>query len=370
MRGYINQPNPITMNPLLEVRALGQQLWLDNLSRSLLNDGHLARFIAEDGVCGVTTNPSIFHKAIADGRYYEDDLARLLAQALDAEARYEALVIPDVQRACDLLLPIHRDSGRDAGYVSLEVSPALAHDAEATIAAGLRLKAAVDRENLLIKVPATEAGLVAIEGLIAQGVSVNVTLMFSLAHVDAVASAYVAGLERLRQAGGDPASVMSVASLFLSRVDTAVDKRLEEIGGDALQLRGKSAVAMAKLAYRRYLERFHHAGFTPLRSAGARPQFMLWASTGTKNPAYHDLLYVEPLIGPETVNTLPDATLAALRDHGHAAPTIEAEIKAAEDQFKALANLGVDMDGIGQQLQAEGLKQFEQAFAALLELTA
>ncbi len=357
-------------NPLLEVRALGQQIWLDNLSRSLLNDGHLTRLIAEDGVCGVTTNPSIFHKAIAGGRYYEDDLARLLTQALDAEARYEALVIPDVQRACDLLLPTHRDSDREVGYVSLEVSPALAHDAEATIVAGLRLKAAVDRENLLIKVPATAAGLVAIEGLTAKGVSVNVTLMFSLAHVDAVASAYVAGLERLQQAGGNPASVMSVASLFLSRVDTAVDKRLEDMGGDTLRLRGKSAVAMAKLAYRRYLERFHGSGFTSLRSVGAWPQFMLWASTGTKNPAYHDLLYVEPLIGPETVNTLPDATLAALRDHGHAAPTIEDDIEAAEAQFKALADLGIDLDSVGQQLQTDGLKQFEQAFSALLELTA
>lgn len=358
------------MNPLLEVRALGQQIWLDNLSRSLLNDGHLARFIAEDGVCGVTTNPSIFHKAIADGRYYEDDLARLLAEPLEAEARYEALVIPDVQRACDLLAATHRASDGNAGYVSLEVSPALAHDAEATVAAGLRLKSAVDRDNLLIKVPATEAGLTAIEGLIARGVSVNVTLMFSLEHVDAVASAYVAGLERLRQAGGNPASVRSVASLFLSRVDTAVDKRLDEIGGEALQLRGNTAVAMAKLAYRHYLERFHGSVFAPLRASGARPQFMLWASTGTKNAAYSDLLYVEPLIGPETVNTLPDATLAALRDHGHAASTIEEDIEAAEAQFKALAGLNIDMDLVGRQLQEEGLKQFEQAFSALLELTA
>lgn len=358
------------MNPLLEVRALGQQIWLDNLSRSLLNDGHLAHFIAEDGVCGVTTNPSIFHKAIADGRYYEADLARLRNEPLDAEARYEALVIPDVRRACDLLLATHRDSNGDAGYVSLEVSPTLAHDAEATIAAGIRLKHAVARDNLLIKVPATMAGLAAIEGLIGQGVSVNVTLMFSLAHVDAVAAAYFAGLERLRDSGGDPATVMSVASLFLSRVDTAVDKRLEEIGGNALQLRGKSAVAMAKLAYRHYLERFHGAGFTPLRTHGARPQFMLWASTGAKNPAYSDLLYVEPLIGPETVNTLPDGTLVALRDHGHAAATIEDDIEAAEAQFKALSALGIDMDELGLQLQNDGLKQFEQAFAALLELTA
>lgn len=358
------------MNPLLAVRALGQQLWLDNLSRSLLNDGHLARFIAADGLCGVTTNPSIFHKAIADGRYYEDDLARLLAAPMGAEARYEALVIPDVQRACDLLLPTHSASGGSAGYVSLEVSPSLAHDADATVAAGLRLKAAVSRDNLLIKVPATSAGLDAITRLIAHGISVNVTLMFSLAHVDAVASAYLAGLEKLIQTGGNPATVMSVASLFLSRVDTAVDKRLEEIGGAALQLRGKSAVAMAKLAYQRYLERFTQGAFSALRGRGARPQFMLWASTGTKNPAYSDLLYVEPLIGAETVNTLPDGTLAALRDHGHAATTIETDIESAQAQFGALAALDIDMNRLGESLQSDGLAQFEQAFSALLELTA
>ncbi len=358
------------MNPLLQVRQHGQQIWLDNLSRTLLRDGHLARFIAEDGVAGVTTNPAIFHKAIAGGRYYEEDLAALKRQSLGAEARYEALVIPDVQAACDLLAPLHHDSGGGAGYVSLEVSPTLAHDADGTVAAGRRLKAAVDRPNLLIKVPATRAGLDAIERLIGEGVSVNVTLMFSLAHVDAVAEAYLRGLSRLQAAGGDVSTVMSVASLFLSRVDTLVDKRLEELGGDALALRGLSAVALARLAYQRYLERFHGEAFTALRTAGARPQFMLWASTGTKNPAYSDLLYVEPLIGPETVNTLPDATLDALRDHGRPENALLRDEDGALAQFEALAARGVDMKAIGEQLQQEGLAQFEQAFAALLELTA
>ncbi len=358
------------MNPLLQVRQHGQQIWLDNLSRTLLNDGHLARFVADDGIAGVTTNPAIFHKAIAGGRYYEGDLAALKQRPLSAEARYEALVIPDVQRACDLLAPLHRDSAGEAGYVSLEVSPALAHDAEGTVAAGLRLKAAVDRANLLIKVPATAAGLVAIERLIGAGVSVNVTLMFSLAHVDAVAAAYVRGLEQRRGAGGDLASLMSVASLFLSRVDTLVDKQLEEIGGDALQLRGRTAVATAKLAYRRYRERFHGAAFAGLRAAGGRPQYMLWASTGTKNPAYSDLLYVEPLIGAETVNTVPDATLDALRDHGRIASTLDTELAAADAQYATLEALGIDLDAVGERLQQEGLAQFEQAFAALLELTA
>jgi transaldolase len=358
------------MNPLLQVRQLGQQIWLDNLSRTLLNDGHLARFVADDGVAGVTTNPAIFHKAIAGGRYYEDDLAALKRQPLSAEARYEALVIPDVQRACALLAPLHRESGGNAGYVSLEVSPALAHDAEGTVAAGLRLKAAVDRPNLLIKVPATAAGLIAIERLVGAGVSVNVTLMFSLAHVDAVAAAYMRGLEQLRASGGNVGAMMSVASLFLSRIDTLVDKQLDEIGGDALALRGKSAVATAKLAYRRYLERFHGPAFAALRAAGARPQFMLWASTGTKNPAYSDLLYVEPLIGAETVNTLPDATLAALRDHGRVSRTLDNDVAAADGQYAALATVGVNLDEVGDRLQQEGLAQFEQAFAALLELTA
>ena len=358
------------MNPLLQVRQLGQQIWLDNLSRTLLNDGHLARFIAEDGVAGVTTNPAIFHKAISGGRYYEDDLAALKQRDMTAEARYEALVIPDVRRACDLLAPLHRDSGGNAGYVSLEVSPALAHDADGTVAAGLRLKAAVDRPNLLIKVPATTAGLDAIERLIGAGVSVNVTLMFSLAHCEAVAEAYLRGLHRLQAAGGEVAQVMSVASLFLSRVDTLVDKLLEERGGDLLALRGRTAVAMARLAYEAYQERFHGAGFEALAAAGARPQYMLWASTGTKNPAYSDLLYVEPLIGAETVNTLPDATLDALRDHGQVAATLEEDVEQAAQHFVALAAAGIDMVEVGERLQREGLAQFEQAFAGLLELTA
>ncbi|KON80164.1 transaldolase [Azoarcus sp. PA01] len=359
------------MNPLLRVRAEGQQVWLDNLSRTLLNKGHLARLVAADGLAGVTTNPAIFHKAIAGGHYYEEDLARLKGETIDAETRYERLVIPDVQRACDLLRPVFDDSCGNAGYVSLEVSPALAHDAARTVAAGLRLKHAVGRDNVLIKVPATAAGLEAIEQLTGRGVSVNVTLMFSLAHVDAVAEAYLRGLAAWQQAGGDVGRVMSVASLFLSRVDTLLDRQLDEIGSDAaLALRGKSAVAMAKLAYRRYRERFHGAAFATLRNAGARPQFMLWASTGTKNPAYSDLLYVEPLIGPETVNTLPDATLAALRDHGTVARTLDRDVEAAEVQLAALERLGIDMTAVGKRLQDEGLRQFEEAFAELLELTA
>jgi transaldolase len=359
-----------TMNPLLQVRAQGQQIWLDNLSRTLLNEGQLARMIAEDGVAGVTTNPSIFHKAIAGGRYYEDDLANLKQVTQNAESRYEQLVIPDVQRACDLLRDTYIASKGSAGYVSLEVSPALAHDTEGTVAAGLRLNAAVSRDNLLIKVPATPAGIAAIEALIGHGVSVNVTLMFSLAHVDAVGSAYLRGLSHLQASGGDVGRVMSVASLFLSRVDTLIDKELEELGGDALTLRGKTAVAVAKAAYQEYKTRFNSSSFIHLRALGARPQYMLWASTGTKNPAYSDLLYVEPLIGPETVNTLPDITLAALLDHGKVASTLDQNIDTARSQLAAVAAAGIDLNKAGERLQVEGLKQFEDAFTQLLTLTA
>ncbi len=358
------------MNPLLQVSQHGQQIWLDNLSRTLLRDGHLARFIAEDGVAGVTTNPAIFHKAIAGGRYYEDELAALKKTPLSAEARYEALVIPDVQQACDLLLPQYRQSGGRTGYVSLEVSPALAHDAAGTLAAGLRLKAAVDRPNVLIKVPATGAGIDAIAQLIEAGVSVNVTLIFSLAQADAVAQAYLHGLERRHAAGGDVRPIMSVASLFLSRLDTLIDTQLEELGGEALSLRGKSAVAIAKLAYQRYCERFHGEEFATLRDLGARPQFLLWASTGTKNPAYSDLLYVEALIGTETINTLPDGTLDALRDHGRVEASLAADVDKAAAQYAALERHGIDLERVGERLQHEGLQQFEQAFAALLQLTA
>ncbi|MDR0716664.1 MAG: transaldolase [Azoarcus sp.] len=358
------------MNPLLQIRALGQQVWLDSLSRSLLNDGHLARFIAGDGVAGITTNPAIFQKAIADGRYYGDDLALLRREPLTAEGRYERLAIADVRRACDLLYPLYEQSRGEAGYVSLEVSPALAHDAEGTAAAGRRLHAETGRANLLIKVPATAAGLVAVEHLIGAGINVNVTLLFSLAHADAAADAYLRGLERLRAAGGDPGRAMSVASLFLSRVDTLVDARLEARGGAAAALRGQAATAMARRAYQRYLDRFHGPAFASLRAAGARPQYLLWASTGAKNPAYSDLLYVEPLIGPETITTLPEATLAALRDHGRVENTLAAAPDAANATLAALAGHGIDMDEIGEVLQADGLRQFDQAFAKVLELTA
>lgn len=359
------------MNPLLELKALGQRVWLDNLSRTLLNEGGLKRLVQEDGLAGVTSNPTIFLKAISESPYYREDLARLRRDPdLTPEQRYERLAVPDIQAACDLLRPVYEESAGEDGYVSLEVSPALAYDSSQTIAAAKRLRAAVDRDNLLVKVPGTRAGLVAIEELIAAGVSVNVTLLFSLAHVREVAQAYLRGIRRWIDGGGDARRVKSVASLFLSRVDTLVDRRLEALGAEALALRGKSGVALAKLAYQEYKQLFKAGEFTPLARQGARPQFLLWASTGTKNPAYSDVLYVEPLIGPETINTLPDATLAAFRDHGRAAPTLEQDVDGARRQFEALARLGIDMSEVGETLQKEGVKLFEQSFDQLLALMA
>jgi transaldolase len=358
------------MNSLQQIKQIGQSIWLDNLSRTLIQEGGLQRLIEEDGVSGVTSNPAIFFNAISKSPYYRDDVARLKAAKTPAEPLYETLVIPDIQAACDLLHAEYQRTGGRDGYVSLEVSPALAHDAAGTIAAGLRLKAAVQRKNLLIKVPATPAGLNAIEAVIAQGCSVNVTLMFSLTHVNAVAQAYIRGLQRLVDGGGDPRPVKSVASLFLSRVDTLVDKQLDSIGGDALPLRGKAGVALAKLAYRDYQKTFKSEAFAKLAARGAQPQFMLWASTGTKNPAYSDVMYVESLIGAETINTVPDATLAAFRDHGQAVASLDNGMTDAQTHFDALAKAGIDMHQAGETLQIEGVKLFEQAFDQLLQLLA
>ncbi len=359
------------MNNILELHALGQRVWLDNLSRTLLREGTLQKLIADDGVAGVTSNPSIFFKAISDSPYYREEAAALRRDAaLTPEQRYERLAIADIQAACDLLRPLFDQTRGEDGYVSLEVSPTLAHDAPGTLAAARRLKAAVRRDNLLIKVPATPAGVAAIETLIGEGCSINVTLMFSLMHARNVACAYIRGLEKWMANGGEARRVKSVASLFLSRVDTLVDQRLEALGGEALALRGKTAVALARLAYQEYKTIFKGAQFAPLAARGARPQFMLWASTGTKNPAYSDVLYVESLIGPETINTLPDATLAAFRDHGRASATLETEIEAARQQFAALARLGIDMDGVGEELQVEGVTLFSDSFEQLLKLVA
>lgn len=359
------------MSSISEIKQFGQRIWLDNLSRTLLNEGALKQLIEQDGIAGVTSNPSIFYKAVGDSPYYREDLARVKAGTSTPEQRYEALVIPDIQAACDLLRPVFDASGGDDGYVSLEASPRLAYDEERTVAEAKRLAALVGRDNVLIKVPATPEGVRAFERLIGQGVNVNVTLMFSLQHYEAIAQAYIRGARQWLKSGGNPRHLKAVASLFLSRVDTLVDKTLEGIGSEAaLALRGKAAVAMAKLAYRRYLEIFHGEAFADLAAAGVRPQHPLWASTGTKNPQYSDVMYVEPLIGPETVNTMPDATLAAFRDHGRVAATLEQGAGDAGAHYRALEQTGIDMRAVGEQLQVEGVKLFDDAFTKLLGLVA
>ena len=356
------------MNTTQHVASLGQSLWLDNLSRSLIRDGTLAKMIAEDRVSGVTSNPSIFQSALASSPYYADDLARLKASEPDVERRYEALVIPDIQAACDLLLPTHEATGGNDGYVSLEVAPRWAYDTAHTVEEARRLSAAVNRRNLLIKVPGTPEGLGAFEALTTLGINVNVTLLFSVAQTQAVFEAYIRGLGTRAATGADVRRSKAVASLFLSRVDTRVDEQLTAIGTqEALSLRGKAAVALAKLAYQRYLKTFHGEAFAALAQQGATPQYLLWASTSVKNPDYRDLLYVEPLIGAETINTLPDKTLDALRDHGQPALRVEEGVAEAAAQLAELARLGIDMDAVGNTLQDEGVKLFDAAYQKLLQ---
>jgi transaldolase len=352
------------MNRLQAIRPFGQRIWLDNLSRELLFSGELARLINQDGIAGVTSNPTIFHKAISSDSRYRDDLTALKARGMGAEKTYEELVIPDVRTACDMMLPVYQQSERDDGYVSLEVSPLLANDAEGTLRSARDLWQSVGRPNLMIKIPATPAGIEAFTVLIREGINVNITLLFSLAQVEAVWDGYIDAL-RARQADGNALGhVKAVASFFLSRIDSLLDPQLPEA------LRGKVAIALSKVAYERYLERFHGEEFAALARAGARPQYLLWASTGTKNPAYSDVLYVESLIGAETINTVPDATMAKFRDHGHAAATLRTETEAAGTVLADVAAAGIDLAAVGEKLQQDGLELFVKSFDALLELTA
>lgn len=359
------------MNPGQELNRLGQSIWLDNLSRDLILDGGLRRYIDEFGITGITSNPSIFFKAFSDSPRYRDDLEKLRLATADAEARYESLVIPDIQMACDLMLPIYERSEREDGYVSLEVSPRMAHDSVLSIETAQRLVKQVNRPNLLIKIPGTPAGVETFEQLTAHGVNVNVTLLFSLHQTVEIFNAYMRGLRTLHQNGGDVSRSKAVASLFLSRVDTLVDKQLSAQGSDeARSLQGHAAIAMARLAYQRYRELFHGAPFADLAALGAKAQYLLWASTGTKNTAYNDVMYVEELIGAETINTIPDATLDAFRSHGKVAATLEKDVPLAEAQFLTLKRLGIDMRLVGDQLQKEGVTLFEQAFGKIIDWVA
>jgi transaldolase len=354
------------MNPLQRLWEEHQQaVWLDFIERDLLTGGGLARLVSQDGVRGVTSNPSIFQKAIESGGAYDAAVADLLGQKPEMETveLYEALAIEDIRGAADILHGVWEDSGGDDGFVSLEVSPHLAHDSEGTVAEARRLWREVNRPNLMIKVPATAAGIPAIERVIADGINVNATLMFSLADYEGVANAYLRGLASCES----PHHVASVASFFVSRVDTKVDAALQSIGSpEALGLRGKAAVANAKLAYRRFEEIFCGEAFGALSAKGGRPQRPLWASTSTKNPDYRDVIYVEELIGPQTVNTLPVATLEAFRDHGQPRTSLTEDVADAEGVFKRLADLGVDLDAITEELQSEGVAAFAASFDQLL----
>jgi transaldolase len=355
------------MSTLSKVKTYGQSIWLDNLSRTLIQDGELARLIKEDGISGITSNPSIFQKALTDSPYYQADMARLKATVEDPEKRYEALVIPDIQAACDLLLPTYNQTLGNDGYVSLEVSPSLSHDADATVTTARRLHATVDRPNVLIKVPGTAAGVTAFEQLTSEGISVNVTLLFSITQTLRVLEAYIRGLRQFVSAGGNGRNVKAVASLFLSRVDSHIDPKLAAIGSEqALALQGRAALAVAKLTYQRYKQIFHGEYFTDLAKVGCRPQYLLWASTGTKNSAYSDVKYVDNLIGAETVNTAPNATINAFRDHGIVANTVEAGADQAQNDYLALENLGIFPDEVGEILQVEGLKLFADAYQQIL----
>lgn len=358
------------MSKLSEIKAYGQSIWLDNLSRTLIREGELAKLINEDGISGITSNPSIFQKALIESPYYQDDLATLKATVSDPEARYEALVIPDIQNACDILLPTYQHTKGNDGYVSLEVSPYLANDSGATIAAARRLHAAVNRPNVLIKIPATPAGVVAFEQLISEGISINITLLFSITQTLRILEAYIRGLRQYVAKGGVGSSVKAVASLFLSRVDSHVDPRLTKIGTpEALALQGHAALAVSKLTYQRYKQLFHGEYFADLAELGCRPQYLLWASTGTKNAAYSDVKYMDNLIGPETINTVPGATLNAFRDHGTVASTVEIGVEEAKTDYLALEKLGISMDEVGEILQQEGLKLFADAYQQILLTT-
>lgn len=352
------------MERLQQLLGEGQAVWLDYTKRSFTASGELARLV-QQGVRGVTSNPSIFENAIAGGADYDDAVRRLALAGLDADAISEAVTLEDIAAAADVLRPVYNATDGADGFVSLEVSPALAHDTAGTVAAAERLFAALGRPNVMIKIPGTAAGIPAIARSIAAGVNVNVTLLFSVASYEASALAYIEGLERRVAAGGNIARIRSVASFFVSRVDTAVDAALESVEGGAT-LMGTAAIANAKVAYTRYRQLFSGPRWAALAARGARVQRPLWASTGTKNPAYADVRYVEELIGRDTISTMPVATLEAFLDHGTVAPTLTRDLDGARAVLATLAATGVDLDAITARLLDDGVDAFTRSFVALL----
>jgi transaldolase len=356
----------MSKSPLDQLSDLGQSVWIDSLSREMMDSGELERLIEEDAVVGVTTNPSIFQKAL-DSDSYDDEMREVMDREADDKEVFFELAVSDVKRACDILRPVwDSGNGRD-GWVSLEVDPNIASDTDATKRDAKRLSEMVDRPNVFIKIPATEPGLQAIEDSIAAGIPINVTLIFSLDRYRKVAEAYISGLERLVEDGGDPSKLASVASFFVSRVDTEADKRLDEIGGEALELRGKLAIANAKLAYQAYEEIFSGERWQKLADAGASAQRCLWASTSTKNEDYRDVLYVEELIGPDTVNTMPAETIEAFQDHGEVGETLDQGVDDARALLEKLESAGIDYDDVVRVLEEEGVQKFADSFKELLD---
>lgn len=348
-----------TRNPLIELTALGQSIWMDSFRRGWIKSGEIKRLIEEDGVTGVTVNPTIFEKAISGSTDYDDVIRELYAKGKSAEEMYEALMIQDIRDAADLFRPAYdATEGRD-GFVSIELPPALAYDAKSSIRQGQRYRDLVGRENIMIKVPGTPQGVPAVEELTCLGVNVNITLLFSIESYEAVARAYIRGLER-RVGDGEPIDrIASVASFFVSRIDTVVDKQLEEMKSESLL--GKAAIANAKLAYQRFKEIIAESEFKRLEEHGARVQRVLWASTGTKNPRYPDTYYIDNLIGPETVNTMPPQTMFAFKEHGDPRPTLEENLDEAHETMRRLREIGIDFDAVTQILQDDGVKAFQQS---------
>jgi transaldolase len=351
------------MTPLHQLSKLGQSVWIDYLSRKFVQDGDLAGLVG-DGVVGVTSNPTIFQAAIAEGDAYDEQIKALSADESDPKEIFLGLARDDIRAACGVLRPVYDSGNGKDGWVSLEVDPSLAHDTQGTIDEAKRLHALVDKPNLFIKIPATREGLPAIEETIAAGIPVNVTLIFSLERHREVAKAYIRGLQRLVESGGDPSKIASVASFFVSRVDTEADRRLDEIGGHD-ELKGTLAIANAKLAYVTYQELFSGSDWEALAVAGATPQRCLWASTSTKNPDYRDVLYVEELIGPDTVNTMPRETVEAVMDHARIERTLDHDVDGARRVLEAFKEAGIDYDDVVETLEREGVEKFAKSFRDL-----
>src|SRR6266853_1116991 len=363
-------------NPLLQLKTQGQSVWYDTIDRGQLVSGLFKRLLDEDGIVGVTSNPTIFQKSISHGDAYDEQMTQLIQQRKSTNEIYEALVIKDITTVADMLRPIYDRTNRQDGFVSLEVSPDLAHDTERSISEARRFWKLVDRPNLMIKIPATPEGIPAVQQALTEGININITLIFSLDSYRDVADAYISALEDRNAEGKDISHIASVASFFVSRVDTLVDQLLEDkikTTSDSAEqqklksLEGKAAIANARLVYQAFTRIFHTPRFETLKHSGAHVQRPLWASTSTKNPAYRDVLYAEELIGPDTVDTMPLETIENFRDHGRVSRTVENDIQQAKDVFASLEKVGIHYDQVTKQLQDEGVQKFADSFHELFQ---